>query len=205
MSTHGLINEVSDHQTYCQVNGEWTSFLYTEPISRHNHAKHWVDDVNNCRHAPIGLEDVGGLNSGQIKNSLSSAQLQSQMRHTLAVRVEKNQQSHSSNFGANWRNACWRIIWMNKEHLPPPQWDSWRGIGLHWPRSMFWWLGRRSPGLGIPKKNLVESEVKIPQNSMFRPVNLNVGLIVHVMRPWQCVNHAGRSIKQHVTYVLVAL
>ena len=34
------------------------SFKYTEPISRHNNAKHWVDDVNNRRHAPIGLEDV---------------------------------------------------------------------------------------------------------------------------------------------------
>ena len=58
MSTHGLINEVPDHTTYRYVNGEWVSFKYTEPISRHNNAKHWVDDVNNRRHAPIGLEDV---------------------------------------------------------------------------------------------------------------------------------------------------
>ncbi len=27
-------------------------------MSHHNHAKHWVDDVNNWRHDPIGLEEV---------------------------------------------------------------------------------------------------------------------------------------------------
>ena len=27
-------------------------------MSRHNKAKHWVDDVNNRRHDPIGLEEV---------------------------------------------------------------------------------------------------------------------------------------------------
>ncbi len=27
-------------------------------MSRHNHTKHWVDDVNNRRHDPIGLEEV---------------------------------------------------------------------------------------------------------------------------------------------------
>ena len=27
-------------------------------MSRHNRSKHWVDDVNNRRHDPIGLEDV---------------------------------------------------------------------------------------------------------------------------------------------------
>ena len=60
MSTHGLMNEVPTHKTYRCINGEWISFNYTENISRHNKAKHWVDDVNNQRHAPIGLEDVWG-------------------------------------------------------------------------------------------------------------------------------------------------
>jgi hypothetical protein len=27
-------------------------------ITNHCIAKHWVDDVNNRRHAPIGLEDI---------------------------------------------------------------------------------------------------------------------------------------------------
>jgi hypothetical protein len=27
-------------------------------LSRHNHSKHWVDDVDNRRHDPIGLEQV---------------------------------------------------------------------------------------------------------------------------------------------------
>ena len=60
MSTQGLMNEVPTHKTYRCINGEWISFNYTENISRHNKAKHWVDDVNNRRHAPIGLEDVWG-------------------------------------------------------------------------------------------------------------------------------------------------
>jgi hypothetical protein len=31
-----------------------------EPFSRYSRAKHWVDDVNNRRHDPIGLEEVWG-------------------------------------------------------------------------------------------------------------------------------------------------
>ena len=58
MSTHGLLNEVVDHKTYRQVDGEWKSFNYAEYLSRHNRCKHWVDDVNNRRHDPIGLEQV---------------------------------------------------------------------------------------------------------------------------------------------------
>ena len=37
MSTHGLINEITTHKTYRIVTGEWKTFNYTEPISRHNH------------------------------------------------------------------------------------------------------------------------------------------------------------------------
>ena len=58
MSTHGLINEIPSHKTYRIVSGEWKIFNYTEPISYHNHSKHWVDDVNSIRHDPIGLEYV---------------------------------------------------------------------------------------------------------------------------------------------------
>lgn len=58
MATYGLINEVADHTTYRNVNGEWKSFKYVEPMSRHNRAKHWVDDFNQRRHQPIGLEDA---------------------------------------------------------------------------------------------------------------------------------------------------
>jgi len=58
MSTHGLLNEVSDHKTYRQKDGQWTTFNYAEYLSRHNRSKHWVDDVNNRRHDPIGLEQV---------------------------------------------------------------------------------------------------------------------------------------------------
>ncbi|KAL7476796.1 LOW QUALITY PROTEIN: hypothetical protein ACHAW6_002629 [Cyclotella cf. meneghiniana] len=55
MSTHGLMLPVDDHR---YVNGEWQSFKYCEPMSHHNRSKHWVDDINNCRHDPISLEDV---------------------------------------------------------------------------------------------------------------------------------------------------
>eukprot|EP01082_Thalassiosira_pseudonana_P012401 g11211.t1 g11211 contig5:378673-379988(-) len=34
----------------------WSSFKYTEAIANHCIAKHWVNDVNNRGHAPIGLE-----------------------------------------------------------------------------------------------------------------------------------------------------
>lgn len=59
MTTHGLLSTIlEDHPTYRRVNGEWKSFKYVEPFSRYNKAKHWVDDINNRRHDPIGLEDV---------------------------------------------------------------------------------------------------------------------------------------------------
>ena len=32
--------------------------MYSEPFSCHNSGKHWVNDVNNCRHDPIGLESA---------------------------------------------------------------------------------------------------------------------------------------------------
>ena len=58
MSTHGVLDEIQDHVTYRLIDGQWKSFKYAEPFSRHNRAKHWVDDVNNRRHDPIGLEQV---------------------------------------------------------------------------------------------------------------------------------------------------
>ena len=58
MSTHGLLEEIQDHPTWRLIDKEWKTFKYVEPFSRHNRAKHWVDDVNNRRHAPIGLEEM---------------------------------------------------------------------------------------------------------------------------------------------------
>ena len=58
MSTHVLINEVTDHSTYRQKDGEWVTFKYAKFIYRNNHSKHWADDVNNRRHDPIGIEQV---------------------------------------------------------------------------------------------------------------------------------------------------
>jgi hypothetical protein len=58
MSIHGMVKTVQDHPTYRKVDGQWKSFKYTEPFSCYYKAKHWVDDVNNCHHDPIGLEEV---------------------------------------------------------------------------------------------------------------------------------------------------
>ena len=58
MSTHGTLDEVEGHSTWRCVNGEWKSFRYAEPFSRHNKGKHWVDDVNNRRHDPIALDST---------------------------------------------------------------------------------------------------------------------------------------------------
>jgi hypothetical protein len=40
------------------VDRTWKTFKYFEPFSQHNQAKHGVDDVNNCRHDPIALEEI---------------------------------------------------------------------------------------------------------------------------------------------------
>ena len=58
MSSHGVLDEIQDHPTWRLVDGSWKTFKYAEPFSRHNRAKHWVDDVNNRRHDPIGLEEI---------------------------------------------------------------------------------------------------------------------------------------------------
>ena len=58
MSTHGMLDEIQDHPTYQKVDGSWKPFKYSEPFSPYCRAKHWVDNVNNRRHDPIGLEEV---------------------------------------------------------------------------------------------------------------------------------------------------
>jgi hypothetical protein len=58
MSTHRVLDEIQDHPTWRQVDGQWKTFKYAEPFSRHNRGKHWVDDINKRRHAPISLESV---------------------------------------------------------------------------------------------------------------------------------------------------
>ena len=58
MSTHGTLNEVEGHWTWRYIDGEWKSFQYVKPFSQHNKEKHWVNDVNNHHHDPIGLETM---------------------------------------------------------------------------------------------------------------------------------------------------
>jgi hypothetical protein len=46
-STHSVLEEIQDHPTWRFVDGEWKTFKYAKPFSRHNRVKHWVDDVSN--------------------------------------------------------------------------------------------------------------------------------------------------------------
>jgi hypothetical protein len=59
MSCHGTLATVQSHKTMRRINGdsEPRRFCYVEPLSRHNKAKHWVDDHNNCRHGAVSLAD----------------------------------------------------------------------------------------------------------------------------------------------------
>ena len=59
MSTFGCLNVVGGHNAYRTLkDGTQVRWVYIEPTSRHNRAKHWVDDVNNRRHAPIDLAEA---------------------------------------------------------------------------------------------------------------------------------------------------
>jgi len=58
MSLHGILDKIQDHSTGRQVGRLWKLFKYSKPISCHNRAKHLVDDHNNWRHAPIGLDQT---------------------------------------------------------------------------------------------------------------------------------------------------
>ena len=59
MSTFGCLNSVEGHIAYRTLSsGTRICWLYAEPNSRHNRSKHWVDDVNNQRHAPIDLAEA---------------------------------------------------------------------------------------------------------------------------------------------------
>ena len=58
MSTRRLLNKVPNHSTYQPKNGEWVKFKYAKYPTHHNHSNHWVNDVNNRRHDPIGIEQV---------------------------------------------------------------------------------------------------------------------------------------------------
>ena len=58
MSTFGVLDEVPTHKTRrTTAGGVVTEFCYPEPVSCHNQSKHWVDDHNQRRHAPIDLSE----------------------------------------------------------------------------------------------------------------------------------------------------
>lgn len=57
MSTFGVLDEVPTHKTRRTTAGGVVEFCYPEPVSWHNQSKHWVDDHNQRRHAPIDLAE----------------------------------------------------------------------------------------------------------------------------------------------------
>ncbi len=67
-SLHDILDEIQDHSTGQQVGGQRKSFKYSEPISHDNCAKHWVDNHNNSRHDPLGLEQIWCTSGGQLNN-----------------------------------------------------------------------------------------------------------------------------------------
>jgi hypothetical protein len=58
MSTHGPTVETEKEAWRQDKDHQWGKFQLTELSANHNNFKHWVDDVNNQRHAPIDLEDI---------------------------------------------------------------------------------------------------------------------------------------------------
>ena len=93
MSTHGLLDENQDHPTWRKVNGEWKTFKYAEPFSRHNKGKHWVDDINKCCHALISLESVWGTKwwpNCQFTFLLSVAEVNAGMAKARASKTPAN-------------------------------------------------------------------------------------------------------------------
>jgi len=58
MSTHGIIQPDDQHIKNRFIDGDWKSFRYVEPLSRHNQSKHWVNGFNKQRRDPVCLEDV---------------------------------------------------------------------------------------------------------------------------------------------------
>ena len=59
MSTFGTLDEVKDKKARrTPAEGPVIEFYYPEPMSWHNSAKHWVDDHNQRRQAPIDIADI---------------------------------------------------------------------------------------------------------------------------------------------------
>ncbi len=66
LSSHGLTVGTKKEAWRQDKDHQWGKFQLTEPIANHNNSKHWVDDVNSRRHAPIGLETFGQQNGGLV-------------------------------------------------------------------------------------------------------------------------------------------
>lgn len=73
MSTHGQMVQTDMEAWRKELDGQWSSFKYTEPVTNHNRAKQWVEDVNNRRHSPLVCRIFGQLSGGHTINVLLCA------------------------------------------------------------------------------------------------------------------------------------
>lgn len=109
MSTHGMLDEIQDHPTYRKVDGAWKTFKYAEPFSRYCRAKHWVDDVNNRRHDPIGLEEVWHTKWWPMRQFTFICSVAEVNAVQSQARGKAKRRCHSYNFAGNWPNRCSQI------------------------------------------------------------------------------------------------
>jgi hypothetical protein len=103
MSPHGVLDEIQDNATWRLMDGVWRTFKYAEPFSRHNCAKHWVDDVNNHCHDP-SLEDAVWATkwwpNRQFTFLLSVTEVNAVQTR---ARAKKEWQCRHWNFAKNWQ------------------------------------------------------------------------------------------------------
>ena len=102
MSTHGVLDEIQDNAMWRLMDGMWRTFKYAKPFSRHNCAKHWVDDVNNLCHDP-SLEDVWATKwwpNWQFTFLLSVAEVNTVQAR---ARAKKEWQCRRWNSAKNWQ------------------------------------------------------------------------------------------------------
>jgi hypothetical protein len=101
MSTHGRMEE-TDRKAWRLGKDGWSSFKYTEAITNHNIAKHWVDDVNNRRHAPIGLQDIWATRWWPHRQFTFICSVAEVNANNSQARALKEPAQHQIVLGRNW-------------------------------------------------------------------------------------------------------
>jgi hypothetical protein len=113
MSTFGVLDEVPTHKTRrTTAGGVVTEFCYPEPVSCHNQSKHWVDDHNQCRHAPVDLTESWKTKWWPHQQFAFFLQYLRLMRQIRGAEQRGTRLILSFGFGKRWLCSCWRTQWM---------------------------------------------------------------------------------------------